>query len=168
MKSNHQLSFDQEVKKPVEYGQWKLKIDTGDSVDIVSDTLVTLLAGTNMSLAVSGNVITLNAAGTGGVVVQGTIPITENTILSASHNQKTLLCKNSAVDIIITIPTGLGSEFTCNFISVESGTRFTEIIDGAGFTSIAPHGRKLLTGYSCNLIKESSLEKGHLQGELTV
>jgi hypothetical protein len=102
----------------------------------------------------------------GGASIEGTINVTSSITLSPTHNQKTLICKNTS-DITITVPTGLGTDFTCNFVAEEIGNKIVEIVQGTGVTLKAPHGKKLLTDYTCNIIKKTGLEQFNLQGELT-
>lgn len=99
---------------------------------------------------------------------RGTVVITANTTLNAvEHDQMTLICKNT-VDITITIPSGLGVDFDCNIVTEAIGTKWVQFVQGTGTTLIAPHGTKLLTDYTANIVKRTSSEIFNLQGELTI
>jgi hypothetical protein len=93
-----------------------------------------------------------------------TVDITSDTTLSLAHKGKTLLCGTT---VTITIPSGLGNSFSCNFINTNTSTGVVTIVGGTGVSLKAPHGKKLLADYTCNIIKRTGAETYHLQGELT-
>jgi hypothetical protein len=95
--------------------------------------------------------------------VESTVNVSSSRNITASDNGKTLICSGT---ITLTIVTGLGSNFSCNVLSDNTGSGVITIA-GSGVTLKAPHGTKLLAGYTCNIGKRTGIETFDIQGELT-
>jgi hypothetical protein len=95
--------------------------------------------------------------------VESTVNVSASRSLTAADNGKTLICTNT---ITLTVPSGLGSNFSCNVLSDNTGGQVITIV-GSGVTLKAPHGTKLLAGYTCNIGKRTGIETFDIQGELT-
>lgn len=99
-------------------------------------------------------------------IPEGTKKVLTSRLIDATDNGKTLICINAAADITLTVPAGLGVNFSCNVVSEDSGSRFVEIV-GPAVTLKAPHGAKILSDYTGNILKRTGEEVFNLQGELT-
>lgn len=150
---------------------WNLKSNNVQRKTIKAGDNVNFIAGDNIEITYSadgGINIKALAAPTGGTITK----IADFT-LTPAENGKTIICRNSAADIIATIPAGLGNDFACTLISEDSGTRYVQILSletvpgTPDITLKAPHGAKLLTDYPCSLVKRTAEEVFNLQGELT-
>jgi len=103
MKSNHQLSFDQEVKAlGTGYINWKVKVDNGTTLNVTSEQLITMISSDNMLITRVGNSILFKA------VIPGPKPnkiIVDSTYdILASDKDKWLIF---TVNCTVTAPTGL-------------------------------------------------------------
>lgn len=84
-------------------------------------------------------------------------------ILNTSDNGKTLIFSTTT---IVTVPTGLPNNFSCNFINDGSSSTVITFI-GNGITLKSPNGNKLLFGYTCNVMKRTGTSIFYLHGELS-
>jgi hypothetical protein len=103
-------------------------------------------------------------AGSDANVPRGTVNVSSSRSLTSADDGKTLVCSNT---ITITVPTGLSSDFTCNLVSDNTSSQIITIAQGSGTTLKAPHGLKLLAGYTCNICKRTGTNTFDVQGELT-
>lgn len=149
------------------YVRWGFKI-TGGAVEYInSQDILEFEAGDNMNITRTGKKLRFSSTASGVSFVQGTLTRTASFSLDASMNQKTIIL-NLTSDITITITSGLGTDFACNIVSEDSGIYYASLVQGSGTTLKAPHGKKLLTDYTCNIIKKTGQEVFNAQGELTV
>lgn len=98
-----------------------------------------------------------------GDLSDATIDVTGSITLSAIHNGKTLICVGT---LTITIPLGLPTSFSVNILNEGSSLNVVTILEN-GVVLKAPHGKKLLSGYTCNIMKRTGYSTYYLQGELT-
>lgn len=180
-RQRHILERDGEVRKLNKFqlggNNSFIEIEYGDRISFMPSTNVTLtrIKETDATTGQVTHVISIAASGGGGSSAPsgGTITKTTSFQLTGEMNGKTIICRNSTADIIVTIPKGLGTDFQCSFISEDSGTRFVKfvvketVIGSPDVVLKAPHGTILLTDYPCHLVKRTSEEVFNLQGELT-
>lgn len=93
-----------------------------------------------------------------------TLDVNASRVLNANDNGKTLICTAS---VTLTIPLGLPTSFSVNILNEGSAASVVTIVAN-GVTLKAPHGAKLLYGYTCNIMKRTANSTFYLQGELTV
>lgn len=180
-RTNHILERDGEVRKlnnlQLGGGNNFIEVLPGERINFMPSTNVTLtrIKETDEVTGMVTHVISIASSGGGGTAAPsgGTITKTASFELDSTMNGKTIICRNSSADIVVTIPAGLGSDFQCSFISEDSGSRFVsfvvkETVPGTPDVVLkAPHGTKLLSAYPCNLVKRTGEEVMNLQGELT-
>lgn len=155
------ISFTSYFNDGTEYFVWNVTGDLVGSGGGASD-------GNNYPTSVNLNsaVLTIQRNGLSpisGDLSDGTIDVTSSISLSAIHNGKTLICVGT---LTITIPLGLPTSFSVNILN-EGSTQNVVTISSNGVTLRAPHGTKLLSGYTCNIMKRTGFSTYYLQGELT-
>lgn len=129
---------------------------TNDSGFITSGALPTNVS----ELTNDSNYITLAEV---PAPIEGTADISSSRSLTAADKGKTLICSGT---ISITIPTGLGTNFSVNLIN--DGAGVITLVQGSGTNLKAPHGLKIGSDDCANILKRTSAETFYIQGTLTV